>query len=471
MPARLRTSPLALLALLACGGGDVSLTKSEATLVVTPPLSDAEILPVGASASLPVSLFAIDGDVKVLKISLTNVEGEFFVLEGEDAFTVESEQEVVVDFGYLPTEVGQHFAEARLTTNEEGGGGHLIELRGAATVASLTVSPPLLDFGPVATGDSETRTFTLTNGSELDADPLSLSTSNPAFAITPAAASLGPGESIELTVTFTAPDAAIARGEAGGEGPAGPLPTVMLLANACEEGDPTLYDTDGDGNSACGTDCDDSRADVHPGASELCDGVDQDCDGTIDEETTCYDDDGDGLTESEGDCNDGDPTVSPAMTEDYTNGKDDDCDGVVDYGSADADGDGYGASGGDCDDADASVYPSAPETPDGDDDDCDGIIDEGTTAYDDDGDGYSEDAGDCDDSTTATSPVAAEAADWIDNDCDGTVDEGTTYRDDDGDGFTEVGGDCDDANAAIHPAATEVSGNGIDEDCTSSTGT
>ena len=103
--------------------------------------------------------------------------------------------------------------------------------------------------------------------------------------------------------------------------------------------------------------------------------------------------------------------------------------------------------------------------------DNDGTIDETTTAFDDDGDGYSEDAGDCDDSTTAMSPGAAESADWLDNDCDGIVDEGTTAYDDDGDGFTEVGGDCDDTNASIHPAALEVSGNGIDEDCSASTGT
>ncbi|HEV8701600.1 MAG TPA: putative metal-binding motif-containing protein [Candidatus Polarisedimenticolia bacterium] len=53
-------------------------------------------------------------------------------------------------------------------------------------------------------------------------------------------------------------------------------------------------DTDGDGFTSC-TDCDDVRADVHPGAAEVCDGADNDCDGLVDEGAAGTDPDGDGV--------------------------------------------------------------------------------------------------------------------------------------------------------------------------------
>mgnify|MGYP001065749162 CR=1 FL=1 len=110
------------------------------------------------------------------------------------------------------------------------------------------------------------------------------------------------------------------------------------------------------------------------------------------------DDDGDGYTECDGDCNDGNATVSPQAT-DICNGVDDNCNGVVDDGLAktpyyrDADGDGYGNSsaslltclpptgyataGLDCDDTNSLVYPGRAETCNGLDDDCDGSVDDG----------------------------------------------------------------------------------------------
>lgn len=42
-------------------------------------------------------------------------------------------------------------------------------------------------------------------------------------------------------------------------------------------------DHDGDGFSGCGGDCDDTRAGIHPGAVEVCNGLDDDCDGAIDD--------------------------------------------------------------------------------------------------------------------------------------------------------------------------------------------
>ena len=225
-------------------------------------------------------------------------------------------------------------------------------------------------------------------------------------------------------------------------------------------------DDDGDGFSEDGGDCDDADASEGPGAPEVADGFDQDCDGLVDEGTEVYDDDGDGRSEVLGDCNDGDAAVRSGFSEVPGNGIDDNCDGVVDDGAWDPDGDGYTAEGGDCDEADVTVFPGGAEVADGVDNDCDGVVDEGTSAWDGDGDGVTPDGGDCNDTDGSVSPEAPEVGDnGVDDDCDGVVDEGSDRADDDGDGFSEEAGDCDDGNGAVSPAAEELAENGVDDDC------
>ena len=165
------------------------------------------------------------------------------------------------------------------------------------------------------------------------------------------------------------------------------------------------------------SDCDDTDASVHPGATETCNGVDDDCDGTTDGADAAgasrwyADSDGDGY---------GDASTTTR-----------DC-------SAPS---GYVADDSDCDDTDASVHPGASESCNGVDDDCDGTTDEpsavdaATWYRDADGDGYG--------SATAPTRTACSAPS----------------------GYVADDSDCDDADASVNPGAAEVCGNSVDDDC------
>ena len=307
-----------------------------------------------------------------------------------------------------------------------------------------------------------------------------------------------------------------------------------------------------------GGDCNDSSAQVNPNQTELCNGVDDNCNGQVDEgstecETYYKDVDGDGYGQSGdkvcicapsgnysatqgGDCNDNNSAAHPAATE-VCNGIDDDCNGQADEQEAqgcityykDSDDDGYGLAAdskcmcsanapysatltGDCNDANGNVNPGAQEVCNSLDDDCDGNNNEenaqGCNNYyrDNDSDDYGVTGdqkcycavqgsysaslgGDCNDNSAAVYPGALEVCDGLDNDCDTQIDEGavgecvTYYRDADNDGWglaadsqclcgaagnytATVAGDCNDNNGAVNPDAAEFC-NGIDDDCDS----
>lgn len=120
-------------------------------------------------------------------------------------------------------------------------------------------------------------------------------------------------------------------------------------------------------------DCDDSNPDVHPGADEACDGLDNDCSGAFD--LTERDDDGDGQRGCEGDCDD---TEAARFTggEEVCDGLDNDCDDVLPDDEADEDIDGELSCQGDCDDTNDAVHTNAVEECNGVDDDCDGTLDD-----------------------------------------------------------------------------------------------
>jgi hypothetical protein len=183
-------------------------------------------------------------------------------------------------------------------------------------------------------------------------------------------------------------------------------------------------DDDGDGFTENGGDCDDLRDDVFPGATEVCDGVDQDCDVDIDEGTECFDDDNDGFTEDEGDCNDAVPGVNPYASDLVGDTIDQNCDGVD---GTDFDSDTYAseASGGsDCDDTDPTTYPNAAEVwYDGIDQQCDGVVEDS----DQDGDGYDAEivgGDDCADLDPAIHvDVLEDNTNGVDDNCNGLVDQ------------------------------------------------
>jgi len=188
------------------------------------------------------------------------------------------------------------------------------------------------------------------------------------------------------------------------------------------------------------------------------DGVARDEDGKCADPDLEMDQDGDGFLPSEGDCDDADPAVHPNASE-TCNGVDDDCDGVVDdppysgdyetwYPDADNDGfgdparpqdacaqpAGYVADASDCDDTNAAVNPLGTERFNAVDDNCDGLFD-------------------CVD-PTCTDPECVNAVD---------VERCWNYADDDGDGLV----DCEDPDCDEHVWCTGVGRNtctnGVDD--------
>ncbi len=458
---------LTAVAATACGDGDYGIAAKKKQLVVSPGLVDLGDLAVGSSTQYTISLTTVEGsEVNIIAVDVLTVAGDGFgPVEGELP-TVALDETATLTFGFTATTDAWNRAQVTIRTDEESDSTHVVDVRVHSSEADLRLAPSLIDFGSVAVGDTSTKSLLLVNGGTLDLEVASLAFSLGTFT-SAATLPLGvpAGETASLDVLFTPADTLPANGTVSVTLTEGAdVPFGLLRGNDCIDGSANLYDLDGDGYSGCGSDCDDTNAAAHPGATESCEGFDEDCDGAIDNGTGCFDDDVDGYTEEGGDCNDNDSAILPGTDEVEGNGRDDNCDGVVDSGSVDADGDGTSVLGGDCDDADATVFVGAPELGDGLDNDCDGTVDEGTDLDDSDGDGYTEAAGDCDDDATATNPGAPELADWQDNNCDGAVDEGTENVDDDGDGFTEVGGDCNDAVDTVNPGERE-STDGVDTDC------
>jgi hypothetical protein len=231
-------------------------------------------------------------------------------------------------------------------------------------------------------------------------------------------------------------------------------------------------------------DCNDDNPAIYPGAADICDGLDNDCNGQVDENLTINtyfsDQDQDGFGDFA-------HALNTCLTEAPS---------------------GFVVNSMDCDDNNAAIYPGALEVCDSLDNDCSGIADDGLTFYtfyiDTDGDtygnaassfstcieqlptGYADNGLDCDDNNAAIHPGAFELCDSIDNNCSGVADEGleffTYFQDLDGDqfgdaahvfsscltatplGYSNVGGDCDDNNPEVYPNAPELCDD-LDNNC------
>ena len=294
---------------------------------------------------------------------------------------------------------------------------------------------------------------------------------------------------------------------------------LFLLAACGGEGDrcadedqvEVFLDADGDGfgaesqGLAChpgagevlqGGDCDDVDVDVRPSKSELCNGIDDDCDGAIDQifnQHVFYQD-----LDQDQYGNEAVPLIAGCSpSQEWTK------------------------TGGDCDDANGSVNPVAIEVCGGGDEDCDGLVDQDDNSLDpasmtgfypdEDLDGFGAanpvepacvappkgglvaNNADCADRDPAVNPLATEVCDGgVDNDCDGLVDDLDDsiapvtliefFADVDGDGAGDPlatvmlcearpgfgaanDGDCNDAEALVSPSLSEVLCDVLDNDC------
>jgi hypothetical protein len=263
------------------------------------------------------------------------------------------------------------------------------------------------------------------------------------------------------------------------------MPTIYYA-----DSDQDSYGSPGSSISACSQptgyvtnflDCNDNNNSIKPGAAELCNLIDDNCNGQIDEGLAFanyyFDADTDGYgnplisvnacalqigyVSNNSDCNDNNNSINPGAAE-LCNLIDDNCNGQLSEGLVfvnyyiDSDSDGFGAGSG--------INSCAPPV---------GL--------------YVTDNSDCNNNNSAVKPSANEICNSIDDNCNNAIDEGLVFSnyflDADLDGYyisitsacgppgtnytstSTTLGDCNDLNFNINAGALEICGNSIDENC------
>ena len=301
----------------------------------------------------------------------------------------------------------------------------------------------------------------------------------------------GPSESFSLqwaTYRDASDETSLSRIWGGIHPPADDIPGrimgVKIADRVFEKSENYFFvDEDGDGFFSY-EDCNDLDSSINPSSPEICDDLDNNCDGFMDEDL---------------------PTFTYYL--DIDNDGYGNADESIAYCSVEAP-QGYTAIANDCDDQDASINPDSNEICDNIDNDCNDEIDDNIPYFsyykDSDGDGFGDsnselficdlsapagyvtDSSDCDDQNVNINPDSSEICDNIDNDCNDEIDDNipyfSYYRDSDGDGFGDSNSelsicdlsapagyvtdssDCDDQNVNINPDSSELCDN-IDNDC------
>jgi hypothetical protein len=280
-----------------------------------------------------------------------------------------------------------------------------------------------------------------------------------------------------VRITDLAPDEGEAAPHRGADIDSVSIDQCLTVPETCNGVDDNLdgivptqeIDSDGDHYVACapwsgndpdvvgGGDCVPFDGSMYPGALELCDGLDGDCEGGTADEA---DADRDGVRICNGDCDDTRASVFPGAPE-LCDGLNDDCTDptwpLLHPDEADADADGSKICAGDCDDHNAAIEPGAPETCNSVDDDCDGLVDNGL-GEDTDHDGVHDVCDNC--PTVADASQLDRDGDGIGEVCDACPADPANDADADG-----LCADVDNCAGLSNPSQSDLDADGAGDPC------